>query len=250
MSILSIFSNTKPKASPASQGPAKAPQAAPKSDKTALPYLHARREWDERYGDLLTRARNWQVAALIGMTTAALAVVGIVWIAGQTKIQPFVVAVDQLGNPVAVARPQALARGAQLDERVIRSQLATFITNSRSLLIDVAAQQVLFDRTFAMIDKNLAEMMTVHLRDVLAPAQRDGTTISVQIQSVIPISSDTWQIDWTETPQRVGQSATPEQWRALVTVSLSDEIASDPTRSIWNPFGLVVRQLSWQKVSV
>ena len=24
------------------------------------PYLNARREWDERYGGLISRARNWQ----------------------------------------------------------------------------------------------------------------------------------------------------------------------------------------------
>jgi hypothetical protein len=28
------------------------------------PYLAARREWDERYGDLITRARNWRLLAL------------------------------------------------------------------------------------------------------------------------------------------------------------------------------------------
>jgi type IV secretion system protein VirB5 len=246
-----IFSKSKP-TSPhqAAERPAKAPQTAVKADKTALPYLHARREWDERYGDLLTRTRNWQIVALTSIATAALAVAGIAWIGSQSKIQPFVVAVDQLGNPVAVARPQALARGAQIDERVIRSQLATFISNSRTLLSDVAGQQVLFDRTFAMIDQSLAGMMTTHLRDGLLPAQRNGTTISVQIRSVIPISADTWQVDWTETTQQIGASATPQQWRALVTVSLSDEIANDPARSIWNPFGLVVRQLSWQKVSL
>ena len=27
------------------------------------PYLAARREWDERYGDLITRARNWRTMA-------------------------------------------------------------------------------------------------------------------------------------------------------------------------------------------
>lgn len=245
-----IFSKTKPTGPQASQGPAKAPQAAVKADKVALPYLHARREWDERYGDLLSRTRNWQLIAITSIATAALAVAGIAWIGSQSKIQPFVVAVDQLGNPVAVARPQALARGAQLDERVIRSQLATFIFNSRTLLSDIQGQQVLFDRTFAMIDQAVAPMMTTHLRDTLTPAQRNGTTVSVQIRSVIPISNDTWQIDWSETTQQIGASATPQQWRALVTVSLSDEIASDPTRSIWNPFGLVVRQLSWQKVSL
>lgn len=241
---MSIFTK-KPQAADAK------PKAAPKpaTSTAATPYLNARREWDERYGDLLSRTRNWQIAAMVSMATAAIAVAGIAWIGSQSKIQPFVVAVDQLGAPVAVARPQALARGIHLDERVTRSQLATFISNARTLLIDLQGQQVLFDRTFAMLDPSVAPTMTAFLRDQRTPAQRRGTTVSVQIRSVIPISSDTWQVDWSETIQDQANSST-EQWRALVTLSLDDGIASDPARSIWNPFGVVVRQLSWQKVSV
>ncbi len=29
-------------------------------DKVHNPYLAARKEWDERYGDLISRARNWR----------------------------------------------------------------------------------------------------------------------------------------------------------------------------------------------
>ena len=29
------------------------------------PYLAARREWDERYGEFITRARNWRTVAMI-----------------------------------------------------------------------------------------------------------------------------------------------------------------------------------------
>ena len=244
---MSIFS--KPKPHQATAKPSAAAPTSKQSAPTANPYLNARREWDDRYGDLLSRTQNWQRIAMVSMATAAIAVTGIAWIGSQSKIQPFVVAVDSLGNPVAVARPQALARNVQLDERVIRSQLATFVTNSRTLLSDIQGQQVLFDRTFSMIGQGVAPMMTTFLRDERTPAQRRGTTVAVQIRSVIPISADTWQIDWSETTQDQA-STTTEQWRALVTVAMDDSIANDPSRSIWNPFGLLVRQLSWQKVSI
>jgi type IV secretion system protein VirB5 len=29
------------------------------------PYLAARHEWDERYGDLITRAKNWRLMAAL-----------------------------------------------------------------------------------------------------------------------------------------------------------------------------------------
>ena len=43
------------------------------------PYLEARREWDERYADLVLGKRNWQVAAggLLGLSLILAG--GIVW---------------------------------------------------------------------------------------------------------------------------------------------------------------------------
>jgi type IV secretory pathway TrbF-like protein len=36
------------------------------------PYLAARREWDERYGNLITRAKNWRIAAFLALLIATL----------------------------------------------------------------------------------------------------------------------------------------------------------------------------------
>lgn len=53
------------------------------------PYLNARREWDERYGGLISRARNWQLMAAGSLAVAVVAVVGIAFVGSQSKIQPF-----------------------------------------------------------------------------------------------------------------------------------------------------------------
>src|SRR6476646_7781627 len=65
------------------------------------PYLAARREWDERYGDLITRARNWRVAAFLALGIALIETGGMVALAMRSKVVPFVVAVDNLGRVVA-----------------------------------------------------------------------------------------------------------------------------------------------------
>ena len=97
------------------------------------PYLNARREWDERYGGLISRARNWQLMAAGSLAVAVVAVVGIAFVGSQSKIQPFVVVIDQLGSPVAVARPAPVAR-ADLDKRLMVAQLAAFIKDVRSIV--------------------------------------------------------------------------------------------------------------------
>ena len=39
------------------------------------PYAAARHEWDERYGDLITRARNWRTMAALGLAAMLAAIV-------------------------------------------------------------------------------------------------------------------------------------------------------------------------------
>jgi len=36
----------------------------------------------------------------------------------------------------------------------------------------------------------------------------------------------------------------------LITLGVDEQIAANPELSHWNPFGLFVRQMSWQKSSV
>lgn len=47
--------------------------APTKPDAECNPYLAARHEWDERYGDLVTRAKNWRTMALVSGLVALLA---------------------------------------------------------------------------------------------------------------------------------------------------------------------------------
>ena len=72
-----------------------------KANRTENPYLAARREWDERYGHLITRERNWRLMALICALSSLLTVAGLIYLSARTHIVPFVVAMDSLGRPVA-----------------------------------------------------------------------------------------------------------------------------------------------------
>src|ERR1700691_3012429 len=64
------------------------------------PYLAARREWDERYGDLITRAKNWRWMAASCSLIALVATAGIVWLSTRSHVVPFVVLVENLGRPL------------------------------------------------------------------------------------------------------------------------------------------------------
>lgn len=213
-------------------------------ESNANPYLHARREWDERYGDHIARAKNWRAVAMLSLAVAGVACAGIAYIGAQSKIQPFVVMTDQLGSPVAVARPAAMGK-EKADQRIKVAQLANWVSNARTITSDRAAQQVMIDKVYAMAGRNSAEYLNAWFSDN-SPFGGDETA-SIEIASVLPQSADTYQVSWIETRSKYGQAAKKERWKALLTVAQSDELANKPGVALWNPFGLYIKEMSWTK---
>jgi type IV secretory pathway TrbF-like protein len=93
------------------------------------PYLAARREWDERYGHLITRERNWRIMAFICALTALLAIGGMIRLSTKSRIVPFVVAMDSLGRTVA---PGPAEQASPSDDRLKRATLLTWVEDLRT----------------------------------------------------------------------------------------------------------------------
>ncbi len=97
--------------------------------KALNPYLNARREWNERYGDYIAQARNWRVAAILALGIALLSSGGLVYVAGQSQIVPYVVRVDKLGTALAVDRADEAAKP---DKPLIVAQICAASTPMRA----------------------------------------------------------------------------------------------------------------------
>jgi conjugative transfer signal peptidase TraF len=124
----------------------------------ANPYLAARREWDERYGDQITRARNWRIASLLSSAGMLLAVAGLVWVASQQHFAPFIVAVDSLNRPVSAG----YAGQVPVEERTRVTSIQTWIENVRLVTSDIDAQRKAIELVYSQIANatgatNLAE---------------------------------------------------------------------------------------------
>jgi len=210
----------------------------------ANPYLNARREWDERYGDLIVRARNWRLAAFGAMGIAALAVLGVVWIGSQSKIQPYVVQVDQLGGPVAVGIPVRDSRRA-VTQRVAEALISNWIWNARTVLGDQAAQKNLIDRVYAMAGTNAAAYLSSYYKE---HPPFGSQTRAVTITSILPVSENTFQITWDEIQTTMGQQGALEHWKANVSTAIDAKLAASPKVDLASPMGLYVRDVSWTQV--
>ena len=94
----------------------------PEVSEANSPYLAARREWDERYGDLITRARNWRTMAALCSLVALVATTGMVWLSARSHVVPFVVLVD---NGIAMPGRYGVffAGQSQIQGGTVRRQL-------------------------------------------------------------------------------------------------------------------------------
>ncbi|MGA8535658.1 MAG: conjugal transfer protein TrbF [Candidatus Tumulicola sp.] len=211
------------------------------ADAAALetPYLSARREWNERYGDYIARARSWRWAAFGALALSLVLAIGVVWQGAQSKVVPYVVEVDKLGDAVAVARAD---RATPADVRVIKAQLAAWIVDVRSVSSDPLAQKAALSRSYAMTAATATRFLNDYYRQH-SPFNQNRT-VAVSVDAVLPISTQTYQIQWSEDGRDLqGRNLATTHWLASVTVAFDPP--TDERGVLSNPLGLYVTGISW-----
>lgn len=232
---------------------AKAEEAERKDYRTeGNPYLSARRSWNDHVGELVVSRQSWQFLGILSLLIALAAVGGMIYIGSQSKFIPYVVEVDKLGEAVGV---RAAETALPVDPRVMRASIASFINDARLVTPDVALQRAAVLRVYAMLAPN--DPATAVMNEWLNGSEESSPfrraeieMVSVAIESVLPQTESTWQVDWVETVRdRQGVvKGNPYRMRAMVGVyilpptgDLTEEQLSQ------NPLRIFIRNFSWSK---
>lgn len=217
------------------------------------PYLSARRTWNAHMDAVVAARQTWQVIGLLSLLIALASVGGMIHIARQSKFIPYVIEVDKLGQAVAAG---PITASAPADPRVIRASVAEFITDARRVTPDVALQRQAVFRVYAKLsaqDPATAKMNEwFNSTPESSPFKRAAKVmVSTDIQSVLPQSPDTWQVDWLETTRdRQGvRQGPPVTMRALVTVYTATPTPQTTEQQIrMNPLGVYIRDFAWSRL--
>lgn len=210
------------------------------------PYLAARREWDERYGDLIGRAKNWRAVAFLFGVIALAAVGGMIVIAKQAKVVPYVVAVDSLGR---VASAGLAEQTAATDDRLKRAVLYQWVGDWRTVTLDGIAQRKSIDRVYNMIGNGTpAQTIISDFYSKDPPYTRAQTqTVDVEVKAVFATSEKTYEVEWIETSRMLtGQVKGEERWKGSLTIAVNPP--SDERLIRVNPLGVYVTNASWSRV--
>lgn len=207
------------------------------------PYLAARYEWNERYGDAIHAARSWRIVGLISLSMAVIGFAYALYQSNQVKLVPYIVEVDKLGTSVSGGFPEKLEYA---DERVIRAMLGSWVSNFRAVTPDQVVEKGYIDRVYALLRQSdpATQKINSHYRDNNPFEHAKDLTVSIEINNVIALSDQSYQIDWTEIDRaRDGKELRTRRFRGIATVTLSPP--QDEALIRLNPIGLYLKDFDW-----
>ena len=206
------------------------------------PYQRAAQIWDDRIGSARVQARNWRLMALGGLLTSAGLTAGLLWQSMQSRVVPYVVEVDRLGEARAVAPASAEYRPTDAQ---IAWHLGRFISNVRSVSLDPVLMRENWLSAYDFVTERGALFLSEHARSADPFGQVGRGTVSVQVTSVVRASDRSFQVKWTETVYERGSLDGRSRWTAILTVVTRTPAAPEKLRK--NPLGLYVDAVDWSR---
>lgn len=210
------------------------------------PWLAAKHEWNERYGDLISRARNWRVVALLALLLAVVEAGGLIALSLRSKTVPFIVAVDSIGHVIGSGTAD---QAPVIDDRMKRAALYQWIQDLRMVIADPLVQRRSIDRVYSLIGQGTpAQMFITDWYRNNTPFDRARTeTVAVDVRTVLPTTSRTYEIEWTETTRdHAGTVVGSQNWKGVFTIAVNPP--TDEKLAHINPLGIYVIDTSWSKV--
>lgn len=206
------------------------------------PYQRAGQMWDERIGSSRVQAVNWRLIAFGCLALAGGLAASNVWQSMQSRVAPYVVEVDRMGEARAVA--PALQNYKPTDGQ-IAWHLGRFISNVRSISTDAVLVKKNWLDAYDFATDRTAIFLNEYARtnDPFAGIGERG--VAVQITSVVRASDTSFQVKWTESTYERGSLAKTERWTAMLTTVMRPPKTADALRR--NPLGLFVNAIDWAR---
>ncbi len=192
--------------------------------------------------ELQREKKSWQLACFLLAAVDIVLALGLYDLARRGQVAVHLVELDRLGH----ARYTGPPKSQPSDERFLIAELADFIRELRVIHRDPRA--IFEERKKAYA--HLTHSVRLYLEDYFAEPRNDPRRLArriwreIRIDSVLPLSEDSWQVRWKETDVRhSGQAENESTWVAIVEVEIAPR--GTPAELQRNPLGVYVTALSW-----
>jgi len=213
-----------------------------RAEEPDTPYRRAGQVWDERIGSARAQARNWRWMAFGGLLLSGALAAGLVWQSMQSRVVPYVVEVDRLGEARSVG---PVTSGYRPTDPQIAWHLSRFVRDIRSVSLDPVLMRENWLSAYDFVTDRGAIFLGEYARSADPFAQVGTRTVSVQVTSVVRASERSFQVDWTESAYERGSLEGTSRWTAILTVVARTPSSAETLRK--NPLGIYVDAVDWSR---
>lgn len=179
------------------------------------PYQKAAQLWDDRIGSARVQAKNWRLIAFGSLGLAVVLSGGLIWLSTQSRVTPYVVEVDRLGQVQAVG---PAIKPYEPNDAQTAYYLTRFISDIRSLSID----PVVVRRNWLEAYDYATDHGAVFLNEFARtndPFKAVGErTVSVTVTSIVRLSDTSFQAKWIEQSYEHDALKSTERWTAVLSL--------------------------------
>jgi type IV secretion system protein VirB5 len=221
------------------------------SPKGALdtPYKRAKQEWDERIGDAVIQAKNWRLATFAVLLFIAMpAIAGLIYVGSLPKEVPHIIEVARdgsasyrgaIGKSWAEYTPSAAS---------IKYHLQRFIQDTRTISSDKAVIKKNWFDAYKLVTPTGSNILNTYVRQQDPFLRADTERVSVDVLSMVPISSESWQVDWKESSWGVhGEPLEESYWRGIFRIKFIQPKSEEQMTA--NPIGLYIDEFHWSRIN-
>ncbi|MGN8001138.1 conjugal transfer protein TrbF [Sphingomonas sp. 22176] len=206
------------------------------------PYQRAGQVWDDRIGSARVQARNWRLMAFGTLSLSTAMSAALIWQSLQSRVTPYVVEVDRLGEARAVTEAEA---GYRPTDPQIAWHLAKFIENVRGVSLDPVLMRRNWLSAFDFTTTRGSQLLSDYARAADPFARIGQRAVSIQVTSVVRASDRSFQVKWTETAYERGNAAGTSHWTGILTILTKPPVSADTLRK--NPLGIYVDAIDWSR---
>jgi len=206
------------------------------------PYQRAGQVWDDRIGSARVQARNWRLMAFGTLSLSTAMSGALIWQSLQSRVTPYVVEVDRLGEARAVTEAET---GYHPTDPQIAWHLAKFIENVRGVSLDPVLMRRDWLSAYDFATTRGSQFLGDYARAADPFARIGERTVSVQVTSVVRASDRSFQVKWTETAYERGSAAGSSHWTGILTILTKPPVSADTLRK--NPLGIYIDAIDWSR---
>ena len=205
-------------------------------------YQKAAQVWDSRIGDARVQASNWRLMALmLGALSIVLAIfLGVV--ASNKQVESFVIPVDNIGR---VGQVRLLGDMYNPSKAEVGYFLGEFLKKIRSKSIDPVVMRKNWTEAYNYISIEAEQKLNEYALQERPLENIGDDARSVEIQSIVQRSPDTYQIAWQEKEFTKGQARGVSFFTGIFTVSLDKPKTAEAVFK--NPLGIKIKSMTWDQ---